>query len=206
MKKDTNSCLVYIEGLCSDVCKQSELLFETIRSNNIRIIFENKKLSDSLLEESDKKKLFLIRNVSKAFVTPLDREDLLMSALLIYRLSFMFNNIFTQLCSQGLTNFGDVFENTTEILLKSCEKNKFIIGRFGLPFSDEITEKHINETASLRQKSSKLHSECVKKLFSDIQSPYALVVRQSIYEKIKECCDLSYDISDFAICVIIKNT
>ncbi len=206
MKKDTRNCMHFLEELCNDTQKQAELLFETTKTNSAKVISENQKASDSLLEESDKKKLMLIKALSKAFVTPIDREDILMSALLAYKLSFMMNGIFTQTVSQGLTNFGEVFVRTSQHLINSCEIMISLSSKLSVPYSDSVIEKHICEMSSIKQKGRELHFECVKKLFSDIRSPYALVVRQSVYEKIKECCDFSYDICDYFVCVIIKNT
>lgn len=206
MKKDTRNCMHFLEELCYDTQKQTELLFETIKTNSAKIITENKKVSDSLLEESDKKKLMLIKALSKAFVTPIDREDILMSALLSYKLSFMINGIFTQTVSQGLTNFGEVFVRTSQLLVKSCDLINRLSAKLSTPYSEAVIETLIPEMSNIKQSGRELHFECVKKLFSDIRSPYALVVRQSIYEKIKECCDFSYDICDYLVCVIIKNT
>ncbi len=206
MRKDTRNCLHYFEELCKDTQKQAELLYQTAKANTQTAINENKKASDRLLEESDKKKLVLIKQLSKAFVTPIDREDILMSSLLVHKLSFMLNDIFTQTVSQGLTNFGNVFVQPIQHLTKSFEVLKGLSSRLSLAYSDYVIDKYLSEMSSLRQKGQELHFECVKKMFSNIRSPYELVVRQSVYEKIKECCDFSYDICDYLICVIIKNT
>ncbi|MBR6682074.1 MAG: DUF47 family protein [Clostridia bacterium] len=206
MKKDPRSCMHFLEELCNDTQRQAELLYQTSMINGQRALIETKKTSDKLLEESDEKKLLLIRQLSKAFVTPIDREDILMSALLIHKLSFMLNEIFTQTVSLGLTSFGEVFVHTSQLLIESCKIISSISNKLSLPYSDTVTEEYISQMSSIKQKGQKLHFECVKKLFSDIRSPYSLVVRQSVYERIKECCNFSYDICDYLVCVIIKNT
>ena len=192
---------------CADCfCKAARLL-EDVLSN-----FVPEELSQKLDEmhqiehSADLKKHELQDVLVKAFITPIDREDILHMSQNIDEITDKLEDVMIRLYyNQVQTIRPDALELARVVTL-CCDEEKKLIEKFSDFKHEKSLREHIIKINSLEEQADKLYIRCMHDLHGANADPLEVIALREIYTYLEKCADATEHAADVAETVIMKNS
>lgn len=168
-----------------------------------RKLFEMHEIEHS----ADIEKHNMMKKLSKEFITPIEREDLVSLA---QQLDTVTDNIEDILINASIYNIKSVKQEAlefTDLIVKCCKSLEIICTEFAdFKKSNKISDEIIRLN-QLEEDGDRLYAQATKKLFADENTDARkLLIWNEMFMKFEECCDSCEDVSDVIESVIMKNS
>ena len=148
----------------------------------------------------------LFAQLSKAFITPIDREDILMIARSIDCVTDAIEDVAVSLYMLNIPAVRDDVVPMIELIVKSCCELKTAVDEFrSFRKSKQIFER-ILEVNNLEEEGDRVYQAAVRKLFSGEVTALDVIKWREIYRKLENCLDACEDVADNIEGVILKNS
>ncbi|HHZ03227.1 MAG TPA: DUF47 family protein [Tissierellia bacterium] len=204
-KKDFN----YFDGFIkmAEYCfEAAKLLDETLRNYNADTLQEQMKLMSDLEHAADMEAHEITRRLAKAFITPIEREDIL---VLIHKIDDIIDCIEDVLLHMYMYNVKVIRDDAikfSRIILMSCEELIEAFREFKNFRKSKEIHNIIVKINRLEEEGDYLYTEIVRKLHMTTHNAIDIMTWTIAYNRLEKCCDLCEEAVNVVESVIMKNS
>ncbi len=192
---------------CAECSAKSAKLLYNIISN-----FEEEKLHDYLDEihklehAADIKKHEITEVLIKAFITPIDREDIIQVSQNLDELTDRIEDVLIKIYCNNVTTIRPDALELVELVVKCSDAVLALMTEFPKFKHSKKLKEYIININSLEEESDKKFIECMHKLHGEKDNMHEVVAWHEIYTYIEKCSDAAEHIADIVESVVMKNS
>lgn len=192
---------------CADCAYQAAHLLERVMRDFDPLLIREK-LDDMHKVEhaADEKKHEVLDALVKAFITPIERED-------ITALAQEIDNVTDNIEEVALRAY---MYNISAVLPQAVRFGE-LIGRCCQALEEAMEEfRHFRRSPTLYQKivalnelegeGDQLYTQAVRSLYTQATEPAALLAWSALYDQMESCCDACEHVADIVETVVMKNS
>lgn len=155
---------------------------------------------------ADEKKHELSNVLARAFITPIEREDILQLSQNLDDLTDKLEDVFIRLYYNRVTAIRPDALEMADIVIRCCQE----VGKLMNEFADFKRSKLIHESIvsinTLEESADKLFIDCMYRLHDTCKDPLEVIAWREIYIYLEKCADACEHIADMVESVIMKNS
>lgn len=204
-KQDTFYFQNFID--CADcACRAAHLLEETMRH------FDPDKLPEKLDEmheiehAADKKKHALLDTLVKAFITPIEREDIIQMSQNIDEITDKLEDVLIRIYYNHVRIIRPDALQLVEVVIRCCEEVQKLLNEFADFKHSKSLHDHIIHINSLEEEADKRYISCMYDLHGSDSDLLDVIAWREIYSYLEKCADVGEHIADTVESVVMKNS
>ena len=177
--------------------------FENYNANNIEQMLKS---MHEIEHSADIKKHEMREALAKAFVTPIDREDLDMLSHQLDDVIDLIEEVLQKFYIYDIKNIDSPAVDFAKNIVKSCEILSKIMNEFENFKKSKNIHSLIVELNDVEEECDKLYLESMRALTKNTTDVLETVSWRKIYESLEACADACEHVSECVGSVIMKNT
>jgi Phosphate transport regulator (distant homolog of PhoU) len=149
----------------------------------------------------------LYEQLMRSFITPIEREDILLLAQKIDDVIDLIEDIAYKFVILNITSLKDDVIPFINLIVSSCNMMKTALEKFKYFNKSKSISSIIHEISDLEEDGDTFYKDAVKNLFSSKSSdPLDTMKWREIYESLEHCLDACEDVADAMDGVLLKNS
>ena len=187
-------------------CKAANILYTTLSEfdpDNIK-----QRLDEIHAEEhaADTEKHELLNTLVKAFITPIDREDIILLSQNIDEMVDKIDDVLQRVyCNNVLSIRPDALK-LAALLVRCCTEVADLMKEFANFKHSKAMHTHIININSLEEEADKLYSSCVRTLHTTSKDPMEVFAWHELYSYLEKCMDACEHVADTVESIVMKNS
>lgn len=198
----------YYKNLCTCVdysYQAAQLLKTTLENYDKKTLKEKLDSMHELEQKADAKKHKMMTAVSQAFITPIEREDLIALSNYLDDITDAVEEVLMQIYMYNVDEIRADVLKMTKLLMKCIEALGDVLKEFKNFKHSKVMEKYIIKVNDLEEQGDKLYMENMHQLYQE-QELRTVLIWSSIYEYMENCMDTCEHAADTVNMVIMKNS
>lgn len=195
-----------IENLMHYACDASAYLNETLGDFDPDKLHERLEAMHKIEHTADMQKHDLMKKLVAEFITPIEREDIL---LMLQKIDDITDSIEEVLRKAYMFNIASVRPDAVEFALiidQCCEATRLALTEFHDFRKSKLIRDYIIQVNEYEEAGDRLHRDSIHRLYSNEQNPVAVLAWTEMYECLERCCDACEDVSEVIEAVMMKNS
>ena len=191
---------------CADYSRRAAyFLKDTLDHFDTSVLEEKLDEMHKIEHAADRKKHELINTLAKAFITPIDREDLALISQNMDDLTDKIEDVLIRIYYNHISYIREDACQMVDVLIRCCEEICLLMEEF--PHFKHSQELHecIVRINSLEEEADKLFISCMYSLHGTTVNPLHILVWRDIYLYLEKCADTCEHIADIVESVVMKN-
>lgn len=187
-------------------CQAIRLLQETLSD------FRPGEISGRLTEiheiehQADSKKHILTDKLAKAFITPIEREDIISLSHHIDEVTDKIEDVLIRIYINNVQTIRPDAMELIRIVENCCKALTELLGEFSnFRHSDSIRKKIISIN-SLEEEADSLYIESMRRLHAEEKDPLEVIAWREIYDYLEKCADACEHAADTVGNIVMKNS
>ena len=198
----------YFKNLCSCVeysYRAAEYLQQTLASYDVRVLRDQLNEMHALEQKADAKKHKMMAALSRAFITPIEREDLIALSNYLDDITDAVEDVLLELYICNIETIREDVAPFIDLLLQCIRALSDVLGELKNFKHSKKIEQFIIRVNDLEEEGDLLHVESLHRLYAepDIRT---IMTWRSIYTCMENCMDLCEHAADVVSTVIMKNS
>ena len=191
---------------CADYSRQAIRLLKDIMTQ-----FDAATLSKRLEEmhkiehSADIKKHDLLNTLSKAFITPIEQEDIMQVSQNLDELTDMIEDVLIRIYYNHITHIRPDALKLVDVLVRCGEEICKLMQEFPEFKRSKRIHGHIVRINSLEEEADKLFIDCMYDLHKTCKDPLIVIAWREIYLYLEKCADTCEHVADIVESTIMKN-
>ena len=187
-------------------CKAAKFLDDTLRN------FEPDKLNEKRQEihvfehSADEKKHELLRVLVKAFITPIEREDILALSQSIDEMVDQIEDVLLRIYCNNISIIEPHALEMVDLIVRCCEEVKGLMEEFADFKHAKNIHDHIVRINTIEEDADQLFITSLRDLHTASSDPIHIIVWREIYILLEQCADACEHVADAVESVIMKNS
>ncbi len=154
----------------------------------------------------DVKKHEMTREIVKAFITPIDRDDIIEISTCIDNVTDSIEDIVIGLYTWNITELRGDVDKFANLIVKCCEVAEKILSDLNDYKKSKTIMKHIIDLNQLEEEGDELYIQNIRRLVIESSDPILIMAWREIYRSFETVCDCCEDLADAVEAIIIANT
>ena len=187
-------------------CSAAKLLKNTLTN------FRKEEISDKLSEihqiehNADEKKHLIIDKLSKAFISPIEREDIVALSQNIDDITDKIEDVLLRIYINHITEIQPDAIALKEVVVKCCEEVRSLLEDFSDFKHSKTLKDRIIRINALEEEADHLFITSMHQLHSGSDNPLHVIAWREIYEYLEKCSDACEHVADLVESVVMKNS
>ncbi len=187
-------------------CDAARLLKEIMVSFDADRLPEQLEQMHKIEHTADGRKHAILEHLVKAFITPIEREDILLIAQNLDDMTDQIEDVLIRLYYNRLLSIRPDALQLADILIQSCDELHAMMRAFpDFRHSKEI-HRHIVRINALEEEADRLYINGMHRLHGETTDPMKCIAWRDIYSCLEKCMDTCEHIADTVEGAIMKNT
>lgn len=192
---------------CADCACRGAHLVESVLSNfNSGRLPQKVDEMHKIEQEADRKKHELQDIAAKAFITPIDREDISDMSRNIDEICDRIDDVMIKLYYNHILAVRPDILQLAKTVTACFEEVKKLLQKFSNFRHDKSIREHIIKINSLEEQADKLFINCMYDLHKSGVELLEIIAWREIYSGFEKCADAAEHIADVVETVIMKNS
>ena len=154
----------------------------------------------------DEKKHELLNVLAKAFITPIEREDIILLGQNIDEVTDKIEDVLLRMYCNDIKSVRPDALELVAVVIESCNELKEMLEEFPrFKNSKKLHEKIVNIN-TLEEKADQLFISSMRNLHTTCDDPVMIIVWREIYIYLEKCVDACEHVADTVESVIMKNS
>jgi len=187
-------------------CQAADLLNDIMNNFNAEILREKMNEMHEIEHAGDTERHVMIRKLSKEFITPIDREDIMLLADAIDDVTDTIEDVLLRLYMFNILSIKDYAKKMAEIIVNCCNALKQALKEFHDFQKSKILHELIVEVNVLEEKGDKLYTEAVHSLYVNSKNVVEIMAWDQTYDYLENCCDACEEVANVIENIILKNS
>ena len=155
---------------------------------------------------ADMKKHALTEELLRAFITPIEREDILLLSQNIDEMTDKIEDVLLRLyCNHIQTIRPDALE-ICQVVIRCCQEAKSLVGELADYKRSKTLHDHIVHINTMEEEADQLFINSMRTLHTTCTDPMEIIVWREIYIYLEKCVDACEHVADTVESVVMKNS
>ena len=187
-------------------CEAAVMLKDILSTFSVDTLPENKVRLHEIEHKGDDKRHEMTNVLVRAFITPLEREDILKLSQLIDDVTDCIEDILIRIYINNVTSIRPDSIEFADILIRCCVAMKEMLEEFPNFKKSKKLNELIIEINNLEELGDDMYVNCMRKLHTTSTDPFETIAWREIYEFFEKCCDTCENVADIIESIAIGNT
>ncbi len=187
-------------------CRAATLLLDTLKNYSKNDIGKKREEIHEIEHEADKKKHELMYMLNKAFITPIEREDIISLAQNLDDITDTIEDVFLRIYICNVESIKANALAMTELVVSACEALKTAMEEFPEFRKSTKLKKYLIKINDLEEEGDHLYIEGMRELHTGGCDPLEVIAWRDIYSYLERCMDACEHAADVVETVIMKNS
>ena len=187
-------------------CQAAHLLDEVMRTFSPGDIGERLAEMHAIEHGADVKKHELLNVLAKAFITPIEREDILLLSQNIDEVTDQIEDVLLRLYCNNVQVVRPDALKLAEVMIRCCEEGKKMTQEFADFKHSKTLHTHIVNINTLEEEADALFISSLRTLHTTCTDPLEIIVWREIYTYMEKCVDACEHVADTVESVVMKNS
>jgi len=199
---------LYFENLIEAAeasCKASEYLLECLNNYNFDAMKDMLKIMHEYEHAGDMKKHEMSSMLAKAFVTPVDREDLALVSQNVDEVTDSIEEVLQAFYMYRITSVTPDAVAFVEKIVACCKLMKQTLGEFINFKKPQKLHEQIVELNHMEEECDELYIEATMRLTEQCENVLDVISWRDIYASMENCADACEHVGDCVETVVMKN-
>ncbi len=187
-------------------CRAAAILDETLHNYKPAELEQRMRVIHEVEHEADCKKHELIEALAKAFITPIEREDIILLSQNIDELVDQIEDVLIRLYCNNVQVIRPDALKTSSLIVKGCAAVKTVMEEFADFKRSKNLHKHIIYVNTLEEEADKLFIQSIRDLHVHSTDPMEVFCWHELYRYLEHCMDTCEHVADIVESVVMKNS
>lgn len=187
-------------------CQAAMMLEENLANFDVNRLSENLDELHKIEHDADKKKHEMMGVLVKAFITPIEREDIILLSQCIDEVMDQIEDVLIRIYINNVHTIRPEALQFTKVIIRCCKVLKEIMEEFANFKKSKTLHGLIIEINALEEEGDRLFIDSMRRLHTEVTDPLEIIAWREIYNFLEKCCDACEHVADAVESVIMKNT
>lgn len=187
-------------------CEAAAMLKCILEDFNVADLPENKVKLHEIEHKGDDKRHEMTRALVKAFITPIERDDILKLSQYIDDVTDSIEDIIIRIYINNVTHIRQDSIPFAGLVIQCCKTMKEMLEEFPNFKKSKKLEELIIEINRLEETGDDMYVACMRNLHTTSTDPLEIIAWREIYEFFEICCDSCENVADIVESIIIGNS
>ena len=187
-------------------CQAAHLLHQVMSDYDPSQIKEKLDEMHTLEHSADVKKHEMLNVLAKAFITPIEREDIMLLSQNIDEVTDQIEDVLLRLYCNNVQTIRPDALKLSEVMIRCCEEAKNMAKEFADFKHSKTLHGHIVNINTLEEEADSLFISSLRTLHTTCSDPLEIIVWREIYTYMEKCVDACEHVADSVESVIMKNS
>ena len=187
-------------------CQAAKMLEENLSNFDVSRLSENLDELHKIEHDADKKKHEMMAVLVKAFITPIEREDIILLSQSIDEVTDQIEDVLIRIYINNVHTIRPEALQFTKVIIRCCKVLKEIMEEFANFKKSKTLHGLIIEINALEEEGDRLFIDSMRRLHTEVTDPLEIIAWREIYNFLEKCCDACEHVADAVESVIMKNT
>ena len=204
MSKDNFYYENFIESAAIS-CEAAKMLKDVLCDFDVETLPEKKTILHQIEHRGDEKRHEMTSALVRAFITPLEREDMLRLSQYIDDVTDSIEDIIIRIYINNVTQIREDSIEFACIVIRCCEAMKKMLEEFPNFKKSKKLGELIIEINCLEELGDDLYVKSMKTLHTTSIDSFQIIAWREIYEFFEKCCDTCEKVADIIESITIGN-
>ncbi|HIS45371.1 MAG TPA: DUF47 family protein [Candidatus Scatomorpha merdigallinarum] len=192
---------------CADyACKAAHLLEEVMDNFDPEALPGRLDEMHELEHSADESKHAMIDVLVKAFITPIEREDIIDLSHCIDNMTDKIEDVFIRLYTNNVREMRPDAVEMAKVVVRCCESVKEMLVEFPNFKRSKTLKDHIIRINTMEEEADRRFISCMANLHRSGADVLDIIAWREIYKYIENCADACENVADVVEGVIMDNT
>ena len=187
-------------------CQAAHLLDEVMRTFSPGNIGERLAEMHAIEHGADVKKHELLNVLAKAFITPIEREDILLLSQNIDEVTDKIEDVLLRLYCNNVQRIRPDALKLSEVVIRCCEEAKSMLEEFTQFRHSKTLHGRIVHINTMEEEADEIFISSLRSLHTTCSDPLEVIVWREIYTYLEKCVDACEHVADIVESVVMKNS
>lgn len=187
-------------------CQAARMLEHNLINFDAAALPENLERMHEFEHEADAKKHEMMETLVKAFITPIEREDIILLSQCIDEVTDQVEDVLIRIYINNVQTIRPEAIQFTKVIIQCCQMLKEVMEEFADFKKSKKLHQLIIEINALEEKGDQLFIESMRNLHTMAHDPLEIIAWREIFHFLEKCCDACEHVADAVESVIMKNT
>lgn len=203
-KRDHDYFEMFI-GMVEYSCKAARNLDEILRGFDPATVSDKIKDIHDIEHSADLAKHDMISKLVKEFITPIEREDILMLAHQIDNVTDAIEDVVQRVYMYNIRCVLPEALEFSQTIMQCCDELKLMMREFSNFRKSKTIHEHLVKVNYLEEVGDRLYMQAVRNLYTTEHTAMEITGWTEVFERMEKCCDACEDVADVVESVIMKN-
>ena len=155
---------------------------------------------------ADVKKHDLMEELMRAFITPIEREDIMSISQYLDDITDKIEDVVLRIYMGNVSTIRPESVRFAKLVIRCCEMVKATMQEFSNFKKSKELKQTLIEINRLEEDGDRLYMDSVRNLHVTSKDPVEIIVWRDIFKYLEDCMDACEHISDVVETVILKNS
>lgn len=192
---------------CASIsCEAAEMLKSLLSDFSVETLQEKRTALHQIEHRGDDKRHEMIRELVRAFITPLEREDLLKLSQTVDDVTDSIEDIGVHIYFNNITQIRPESIEFADIVIQCCSAMKDLLRELPNFKKSKTLKDLIIELNRLEELGDDMYVKFMRDLHTTSTDPIEIIVWREIYDFFEKCCDVCESVADIVEGIIIANS
>ena len=187
-------------------CQAAKMLEESLEHFDTAHLQEKLDELHKIEHDADKKKHEMMAVLVKAFITPIEREDIILLSQSIDEVTDEIEDVLIRIYINNIQSIRPEALAFIKVIIRCCQALKEVMEEFTDFRKSRTLHGLIIEINALEEEGDRLFIDSMRKLHTEVTDPIEVIAWREIYAYLEKCCDACEHVADVVESVIMKNT
>ncbi len=204
-KHDTDYFDMFVRG-AKYSCKAAELLKTSLKEYDPQTLPTRMQEMHAIEHEADMAKHDMMSELSRAFITPIEREDFIVLLQEIDDLTDAIEDVLIRMYMFNILTIRSEALEFADIIVRCCSSVKEMLKEFRHFRKSSSINEIIVDINRMEEEGDELYTRAVRRLYMESRDPIELSVWRELFDRLEKCCDESEHVANAVEGVMMKNT
>lgn len=187
-------------------CEASRFLSGVLGNFDVLRLSEDMNLMHNIEHKGDEKKHKMTAELVKAFITPIDREDIINLSQTLDDVTDAIDDILIKMYMTNITALRDDCMSFASVIEQICAALEGLFDEFYHFKKSKKISEIIIEINRLEEEGDRLFVAAMRRLHKEGGDALSVIAWRDIYTDFEEVCDACEDVADIVESITIENT
>ena len=192
---------------CADYsCQAAHLLDKAMREFTPERVTQMLDEMHSVEHAGDEKKHEMLNVLAKAFITPIEREDIIELGHNIDEVTDKIEDVLLRLYCNNIQTIRPDALKLSAIIIRCCQETKQLVTEFSDFKRSKKIQEHIIQINTLEEEADQLFIDSMRDLHTTCTDPIQIIVWRELYIYLEKCVDACEHVADTVESIVMKNS
>ena len=187
-------------------CQAAKMLEDNLNHFDTGLLQDKLDELHRIEHDADKKKHEMMAVLVKAFITPIEREDIILLSQSIDEVTDKIEDVLIRIYINNVQQIRPEALAFIKVIIRCCEALKEVMEEFADFRKSKTLHGLIIGINALEEEGDRLFIESMRRLHAEVTDPIEIIAWREIYVYLEKCCDACEHVADVVESVIMKNT